>query len=209
MQRRSRASSRRRRSTHCTPANGTRWPCPVGQSAGVCFQTATGSSSWGEAEPASARGCVAACGWGESTSGSGYRLCPKQWRCHRVPGDGRGRRGSRLRARLHVEPRVCDALSTLAALLRVAGDALPPDPLRQAGHRVVRPRGAVRDARDADGGHARGARRGRVSADRGAGVTRGVRDGGVVCGVVSRTDDGTCPVPPERGGSWPIGIPHW
>jgi len=54
-----------------------------------------------------------------------------------------------------------------------------------------------------------GARRGRVSADRGAGVTRGVRDGGVVCGVVSRTDDGTCPVPPERGGSWPIGIPHW
>ena len=80
----------------------------------------------------------------------------------RVPGSRRRAGRPRLRAVLRQHPLELGA-AALRPLSRAARVVLPPDPVRQARHRALRP-AAHADARDADGRHPRSAGRGRFGA---------------------------------------------
>ena len=101
-------------------------------------------------------------------------------------------------ARLHVEPRLRLGGTSLARVLRAPRALVPTDSVRQARHRPVRSRLAVRHTGDAHGGLAGGARCGWSVEGGRAGSARGVRDVRALRSHLSGAYAGAGALPPPR-----------
>ena len=107
---------------------------------------------------------------------------------HRLPGDRRRADRPRAHLRLRLPPREGLGGAAPCALPRTARLDRPPDPLRQARHRALRPAARPARPRDADGRRARGHGRGRQPPRRAVRLLRGRADGDPLRGHLPRAD---------------------